>query len=173
GVYGMSKHMGEKAVLSCPHGTVIRTAWVYSDQGHNFLKTMLRVGKDRKHLKVVDDQIGTPTHASDIAQGALSLLKAQLAGKATASPGLYHYTAKGQTSWHGFAAEIFQVLKHQTSIEVKLEAISTAEYPTPATRPQFSVLDCRKIDQIEGLIRPDWQAPIEATVASVLKGEAS
>lgn len=168
GVYGQSKRLGELAVLSHPRGTVIRTAWVYSATGKNFLKTMLRVRRQRGALRVVDDQRGTPTHADDIAHGTIALLHEQLAGHAKAASGLYHLTAKGETTWHGFASEIFAALEKQTGERVALEAISTAEYPTPAARPAYSVLDCAKIDAVDGVVRPEWSRPVHDTVAKVL-----
>ena len=171
GVYGLSKRVGETAVLAHPRGTVLRTAWVYGSPGNNILTTMIRVGRDRGALNVVDDQIGTPTHAADIARTTLTLLSQQLAGNQAAGSGLYHLTAAGQTSWHGFAAEIFRALEEQTGTRVGLTAIPSSEYPTPAKRPGFSVLDCSKIDRIEGVSRPDWAAPVAETVAAVLASE--
>lgn len=169
GVYGLSKRMGEMGVLAAPHGTVIRTAWVYGETGNNFLKTMLRVGQARGALSVVDDQIGTPTHADDIAAGALALLARQQAGDA--DTGLYHLTAQGQTSWHGFAAAIFEALQDQTGVQVGLTAIPTSAYPTPAQRPSFSVLNCSRIDAATSIERPHWKDRIAATVADVLAQE--
>ncbi len=171
GVYGLSKRVGETAVLAASRGTVLRTAWVYGATGNNFLKTMVRVGRDRGALNVVDDQIGTPTHADDIARATLTLLSQQLSGQGAAAPGLYHLTAAGQTSWYGFAAEIFKALEQQTGTKVDLTPIPTSEYPTPAKRPGFSVLDCNKIDRIEGVSRPDWATPVADTVAAILKSE--
>ncbi|MEM9421339.1 MAG: dTDP-4-dehydrorhamnose reductase [Pseudomonadota bacterium] len=171
GVYGLSKRVGEQAVLMAPKGTVLRTAWVYSATGGNFLKTMLRVGQERGALKVVADQIGTPTHADDIASTTLTLLAGQLAGSEAAAPGLYHLTAKGQTSWHGFASEIFKCLEVQTGTKVELDAIPSTAYPTPAKRPGFSVLDCGKIDKVDGVMRPNWAEPVDKTVATVLQKE--
>lgn len=162
GVYGASKLEGEAAILMHPKGTVIRTAWVYSATGKNFLKTMLRVGRERGALNVVEDQLGTPTHATDIAEATYTLLKAN------ATPGLYHYTADGHTSWYGFAAKIFDALKVETGAEVALTAIPSTAYPTPAARPAYSVLEGSKIAQIKGIIRPHWTDRIPETVSAVL-----
>ena len=167
GVYGLSKRVGERAVLAAG-GTVIRTAWVYAGHGSNFLKTMIRVGRDRGALRVVKDQHGTPTSAMDIAEAALTLLQKQIENKA--DHGLFHYTAKGATTWHGFAAEIFAALKAETGEEVSLEAIPSSEYPTPAKRPAYSVLDCSKIESA-GIKRPDWHTRVAPTVAAVLAAE--
>jgi len=169
GVYGLSKRVGEAAILAAPHGTVLRTAWVYSADGGNFLKTMVRVGRERGTLKVVNDQHGTPTHAQTIAEVTLSFLDAQMAGAKSAGPGVYHLTARGETTWYGFAQKIFAELETRTGQKVTVEPISTDQYPTPAQRPAYSVLDCQKIDQIAGISRPDWRDPVAATVAAVLE----
>lgn len=168
GVYGQSKALGEEAVLSAPLGTVIRTAWVYGPTGKNFLKTMIKVGRERGALRVVDDQIGTPTHGDDIALGSHRILAA-LGESGRAGAGIYHLTAAGQTSWHGFAGAIFAALKAQTGEEVALTPIPSAEYPTPAPRPAYSVLDCSRYDRLDGPARRAWAAPVEATVARVLE----
>ena len=167
GVYGRTKLDGEQAVLNAG-GTVMRTAWVYSAHGANFLKTMLRVGRERGALSVVDDQHGTPTHASDIAEAALTLLRKQT-DEGAGTAGLYHYTAAGQTTWHGFAEAIFAALEDQTGETVGLTAIPSTDYPTPAKRPQHSVLSGDKIERAFGVTRPDWRAPVAGTVKAVLK----
>ncbi|WP_031550128.1 dTDP-4-dehydrorhamnose reductase [Parvularcula oceani] len=167
GAYGRTKLAGEKTILAAARGSVMRTAWVYSDHGGNFLKTMLRVGRERGALSVVDDQIGTPTHAADIAEAALVMLRKQM--EAPGLAGLYHYTASGQTSWHGFAAAIFEALESETGERVGLSAIPSSDYPTPAARPAYSVLDGSRIERTFGVTRPDWRAPVAGTVAEVLK----
>ncbi|MBB4657842.1 dTDP-4-dehydrorhamnose reductase [Parvularcula dongshanensis] len=170
GAYGRTKLAGEAAVRSAPLGTVMRTAWVYSDVGSNFLKTMIRVGRQRGALSVVSDQHGTPTHAGDIAEAALRIVRQQLEGR-EATAGLYHYTASGQTSWHGFAAAIFEALAAQTGERVALTAIPSSDYPTPAARPAYSVLDCALIEETFGVTRPDWHVPVAGTVEAVLKDD--
>lgn len=169
GVYGLSKRVGERAILAAANGTVLRTAWVYSADGGNFLKTMVRVGRERGALNVVNDQYGTPTHAKTIADATFALLDAQIAGKNSAEPGLYHLTSRGETTWHGFAREIFAALRERTGQDVSVHPISTDEYPTPAKRPAYSVLDCSKIDQVEDILRPDWRDLVAETVAAVLE----
>ncbi|WOI53266.1 dTDP-4-dehydrorhamnose reductase [Parvularcula sp. LCG005] len=171
GVYGLSKRVGELAILKAPQGFVLRTAWVYGTDGNNFLKTMIRVGRQRGALNVVDDQHGTPTHADDIAQASFALLAAHRAGATEAMPGLYHLTGNGQTTWHGFAAEIFVALEKQTGEAIGLTAIPSTAYPTPAKRPAFSVLDCSKIDNVPGVERPQWETRVAATVKAVLDAE--
>jgi dTDP-4-dehydrorhamnose reductase len=165
-VYGLSKRMGELAVQSHPRGYIIRTAWVFSAERANFLKTMLRIGREKRALSVVDDQRGTPTHAGDIAQATFALLRSALRG--SAAPGVYHLTAQGETSWYGFATEIFDCLRAEGGPDVKLEPIPSTAYPTAASRPAYSVLDCSKIDRIVGLDRPAWRNRVAQTVKQVL-----
>ena len=166
GAYGRTKLAGEAPVLTAG-GTVMRTAWVYDETGPNFLRTMLRVGRERGALSVVDDQHGTPTHAADIAEASLKMLRAQVDDE-SAPRGLYHYTASGQTTWAGFAEAIFDALEAQTGERVGLTRITTADYPTPAARPAYSVLDGGKIERDYGVTRPDWRAPVPGTVAEAL-----
>ena len=165
GVYGRTKAEGECEVLGAG-GSVMRTAWVYDAVGPNFLRTMLRVGRERGALRVVDDQRGTPTHASDIAEASLVMLRKLADGQGT--PGLYHYTASGETTWHGFASAIFDALEAETGERVDLTPIPTADYPTPAARPAYSVLDGAKIEGAFGVTRPDWRAPVPGTVKEAL-----
>ena len=153
GVYGRSKREGEQAVRSAlPEATILRTAWVYGVHGHNFVKTILRVAREGKPLKVVDDQVGSPTWARDIA-GAIGTLVQNRAS------GTYHYTNAGSTSWHGFAtailagAEAAGFALETTSIE----AIPTSGYPTPAQRPAYSVLDTGKIQSLLRAPIPHWR----------------
>lgn len=167
GVYGRTKLAGEKAVVGAG-GTVMRTAWVYDETGPNFLRTMLRVGRERGSLSVVDDQRGTPTHASDIAEASLRILRAQV-DDAGAPRGLYHYTASGQTTWAGFAEAIFDALAEQTGERVGVTRIESNQYPTPAARPAYSVLSGDKIEKDFGVTRPDWRAPVAGTVEQALK----
>ena len=165
GAYGRTKLAGEAPVLDA-NGTVMRTAWVYDERGPNFLRTMLRVGRERGALSVVDDQHGTPTHAADIAEASLRMLRAQVDGDAPR--GLYHYTASGQTTWAGFAEAIFDALAEQTGERVALTRITTDQYPTPAARPAYSVLDGAKIERDHGVTRPDWRALVAGTVKAAL-----
>src|SRR5690606_1493144 len=130
GVYGQTKWEGEKALQSIlPEHFIVRTAWVYSEFGHNFMKTMLRLAAERDELSVVNDQTGTPTQAVDLARALISIIAS---GKD--AYGIYHFTNEGQTTWHGFAAEIFR----QNNCNVRLNAIPTSQFPTPARRPSYS-----------------------------------
>jgi dTDP-4-dehydrorhamnose reductase len=155
GVYGASKLAGEEAVhASGARHLIFRTAWVYASHSHNFLRTMLRVGAERDTLRVVADQIGTPTPAALIADVTARALQ-----QASSASGTWHLTAAGQTSWHGFAEAIFAgaVARGLLPRAPHVEAISTADYPTPAARPAYSVLDTAKLRETFGISLPTWQ----------------
>lgn len=154
GVYGKSKRLGEEfSIKNNPKSIVLRTSWLHSPYRQNFLKTMLRLSGSQQSLRVVGDQIGRPTYALDLADVILRIVNAEK----KLDPGIYHYANKGQCSWYEFAAEIFRAQK----ISVKLEAITTAEYPTPAKRPSYSVLDTAKIEKALGLKIPTWQNGVQ------------
>lgn len=153
GVYGRSKLEGEQAVQRLlPEAVVLRTAWVYGVHGHNFVKTMLRLAMAGKPLRVVNDQLGTPTWTTDLA-AAIAVLVAKDAA------GTFHFTSAGETSWHGFASAILDEGR-QAGFAVKTETIApipTADYPTPATRPVYSVLDTEKIRALLPGPIPEWR----------------
>jgi dTDP-4-dehydrorhamnose reductase len=152
-VYGQSKLAGEEAIANVMERYVIlRTAWLYSSIGHNFLKTMLRLAEDNSEIRVVADQVGSPTYAWDLAQVTRAIVDSVVRGDDCF--GLYHAVNNGVTSWHGFATKIFDVLGWE---EVRVRAISSKEYPTPAPRPRFSALSCERLRQTFGLTLPDWQ----------------
>jgi dTDP-4-dehydrorhamnose reductase len=160
GVYGDSKLCGELAIQSsgCQY-LIIRTAWVFSEYGNNFLKTMLRLGAERDELSIVGDQIGCPTYAQDIASSIVSLIPHFQ--KAGLSSGIYHYCGDRPCSWHEFAQAIFFCAAESGLVTPeRLNAISTEEYPTPATRPAYSVLDCQKLSEVFNLVPSDWQRAI-------------
>lgn len=164
GVYGASKEAGEQAVRSA-HGdhVILRTAWVYAAEGKNFVNTMLRVGAERDELRVVADQHGTPTPAGDIADAVAAILAARLAG--TAVRGTFHYTSGGATTWHGLAEAVFRRAERHWGRRPTVQAITTAEYPTPARRPAYSVLDNSAIDAaLGGAPRRSWEAALEAVL---------
>lgn len=158
GVYGRSKREGELAIGSsgCAH-VILRTSWVYGMTGHNFLRTMLRLGAQRDELAIVDDQVGSPTWSRTIAQVTSDLLARHAGDQASwdAISGLYHATATGSTSWFGFAGAIFDLAPGQER-RPKLRPIPTAEYPMPAPRPAWSVLDCSRVQRTFGIALPDW-----------------
>lgn len=165
GVYGTSKRDGEDAVrLAGGRHLIFRTAWVYASHGANFLRTMLRVGSEREQLRVVADQIGTPTSAALIADVTAQAL--QHPGHLS---GTWHLTASGQTSWHGFAEAIFaEALVTGVLAKVPaVEAIPSSEYPTPAKRPAWSVLDNRKLQQDFGIVLPSWQDGLKRVMAEI------
>ncbi|HTM70067.1 MAG TPA: dTDP-4-dehydrorhamnose reductase [Luteimonas sp.] len=163
GVYGASKLAGEIAVLSSgARHMIFRTAWVYAAHSHNFLRTMLRVGAERDTLRVVADQVGTPTPAALLADVTAQALRVD----AAAPSGLWHLTPTGQASWHGFAEAIFDgaVARGLIARAPKVEAITTADYPTPAARPAYSVLDCGALQRDFGIVLPDWREGLSATL---------
>lgn len=151
-VYGATKRRGEEA-LAMAGGTsaILRTSWVVSATGNNFVKTMLRLGADRDALRVVDDQIGAPTAADDIADALLVMARAYAAGRKES--GIYHFASTSECSWADFAAEIFA----QAGITCEITRIPTTEYPTPAARPLNSRLDCTTLERDFGITRPDWR----------------
>ena len=166
-VYGESKLAGDEAVVASGASHLIfRTSWVYSARGHNFMKTMLRLGAERDSLKVVADQIGAPTPARLIAQMTLLALYRQRLGQLLS--GVYHLAPRGETSWQGFAAEIFRVARllemPLTLTPEQVAGIPTAEYPTPARRPLNSRLDVTRLEQDLGLTLPDWQSQLVLTL---------
>jgi len=165
GVYGTSKRDGEDAVRAAGgRHLIFRTAWVYASHGANFLRTMLRVGAERDALRVVADQIGTPTPAALIAD-----VTAQALQHPDQLSGTWHLTANGQTSWHGFAEAIFaEALATGVLVKVPtVEAIPSSEYPTPAKRPAWSVLDNRKLQQDFGIVLPTWQDGLKRVMAEI------
>jgi len=148
GVYGATKLEGEVKVASTlTNHFIIRTSWLYSEYGHNFFKTMLRLAKDRDTLSVVSDQIGCPTYAKDLAEVIIALIKSK-----SEAFGLYHYSNSGQCSWYDFAKEIFK----QANINIKVKPIKTEDYPTKAERPKYSVLDTKKIEKALSLTPKKW-----------------
>jgi dTDP-4-dehydrorhamnose reductase len=169
-VYGRSKAEGESAVRDTwDRHLILRTSWLYSAYGSNFLKTILRLAGEREELRVVDDQIGSPTCAADLAGAILNLLGHIRSGRKTPW-GTYHYASAGSTSWCGFAARILAALAELSpGRRVHLTPIGTPDYPTPAARPAFSVLDCRRIEELFGLTPPPWPTGVARTVRRLLQ----
>ncbi len=163
GVYGASKLAGEAAIREAGgRHLIFRTAWVYASHSANFLRTMLRVGAERDVLRVVADQVGTPTPAALIAD-----VTAQVLQHGGGLSGTWHLTAKGETSWHGFAEAIFTeaVAAGVLARAPTVEAITTAEYPTPAKRPAYSHLDVAKLEKEFGITLPSWQEGLKRVIA--------
>lgn len=169
-VYGKSKLAGEQAIrhVALPH-LILRTSWVYGTYGKNFLKTILRLAAERDSLRIVGDQVGAPTSSESIAEAVISLVDSWQCSQESQT-GVYHFTNIGETSWYGFSCEIINEY-NQLAIEKSwpalktnshvITAISTAEYPTPATRPANSRLDNTKLKQTFGIALPSWQQGLQ------------
>lgn len=159
GVYARSKLLGEQAIqAAAPDALIIRTAWVYSEYGHNFMKTMLRLGRERSQLQIVSDQVGTPTYARDLAAAALALAGHRLSG-------VYNFSNSGVCSWYDFALSIHQL----AGINCELLPVRTSAYPTAARRPHYSVLDKEKISAVLGGAPRHWRLALEE--ALIMHGE--
>ena len=166
--YGRSKEAGERAVRAVnPRHVILRTAWVYGVHGHNFAKTMLRLAAGRDLVRVIGDQHGTPTAASDVADAVLALAARLM--RAEAVFGTFHLTNSGHTTWYGFASRIFETLAARGRGVPPLEAITTAEYRTPARRPAMSVLDCSKIAALYGIRLRPWAEALDQVLPELLK----
>jgi dTDP-4-dehydrorhamnose reductase len=174
GVYGASKAAGEIAVRRAhAQHVILRTSWVYSAHGNNFLKTMLRLGAERPELGVVDDQRGSPTSAHDLADAMLAIAPRLAASDNCSLWGTFHVTGAYETTWHGFAAEIFRQAAIRGAKVPRLKAITTAEYPTPARRPAYSVLDNAKFIETFGFGLPDWRASLSRCIAEICPAGAT
>ncbi|WP_255490491.1 dTDP-4-dehydrorhamnose reductase [Dysgonomonas sp. 511] len=164
-VYGKSKCEGEIELLkACPESIVIRTAWLYSIYGNNFVKTMMKYGRERDELNVVADQTGTPTNAADLAQAILRILEHSYT-KAFES-GIYHYSDEGVTTWYDFTLEIHRL----AGIDCKVNPIATDQYPTKAKRPMYSVLSKEKVKTVFGISIPQWQESLAVCISEMENG---
>ncbi|PPV08489.1 dTDP-4-dehydrorhamnose reductase [Xanthomonas bromi] len=166
GVYGETKLAGEQAIrASGAQHLILRTAWVYASHGANFLRTMLRVGAERDELRVVADQVGTPTPAALIADVTAQLLRQRTPD----TSGTWHLTAAGQTSWHGFAEAIFEEAVSAGLLEraPRVVPITTADYPTPAKRPAYSRLSIDKLQSDFGIELPEWRVGLQRVIAEL------
>ena len=164
-VYGQSKLAGERAIVDVGgEYLILRTSWVYSNHGKNFLLTMQRLLQEKPHMRIVADQIGAPTWAGTIATSTRALIERWQAGEA--GPwGIYHLTARGETSWFGFAEAIGEHLRAQGKACAELEAIPSSAYPTPAKRPLNSRLDCSRLQQQWHVSQPQWQDALRECLA--------
>ncbi len=172
GVYGASKLGGELAVRTgCPRHVIVRTAWVVSAHGNNFIKTMLRVGADRPSLSVVDDQHGSPTSAADLA-AALATIAMRLVDDPAAPTGTYHFSNAGAVTWCGFAREIFAQAATHGGPSPAVTAITTADYPTPATRPANSLLSHTAITRDYGIRPRVWQEALSDILDDLIGSKA-
>jgi dTDP-4-dehydrorhamnose reductase len=159
GVYGQTKLDGENAIQAVfENYYIIRTSWVYSQFGNNFMKTMLRLASERDSISVVNDQIGTPTNAVDLAECLVKIITSN-SHLPSSNFGIYNFSNEGQCSWYDFAKEIFKINK----IEIDLKPIPTSSFPTPAKRPKYSVLDKTKIKSTFGLEIKNWELSLKRT----------
>lgn len=157
-VYGKTKLLGEQAIINnlC-HCAIVRTSWLYSEYGTNFVKTMLRIGKEREQVSVVSDQIGSPTYASDLAEAIMQIISQKESVKQTQ---IYHFSNEGTASWYDFAKEIMQL----RNCDCEVLPISTESYPTPAQRPLYSVLDKQKVKFHFSLTIPYWRDSLQKCI---------
>ena len=154
-IYGKTKLAGEKALqkIMPTNAIIIRTSWVYSEYGNNFVKTMLRLGKERDEISVVDDQIGSPTYATDLANVILDIVQNVEFKEPSQTTQIYHYSNEGEISWYEFAKEIFEL----TDIQCSVSSITTEQYPTPAKRPKKTLMNKDKIAKKFSVNTPDWK----------------
>ena len=158
-VYGQTKLEGEQAVSKlCPNTMIIRTAWLYSEFGNNFVKTMIRLGREREQLGVIFDQVGTPTYAHDLATVIMTAIDKGI------KPGVYHFSNEGVTSWYDFTKSIHRLAGINTC---QVSPLHTAEYPAPACRPAYSVLDKTKIKDVYGIEIPHWEESLAKCIAKL------
>ena len=169
GVYGRSKLAGEQAVLeACPRAIILRTSWVYAATGKNFVRTMLGAARTNSRLRVVADQQGCPTAAADLAAAILAIAtRIGREGWRNEFGGVFHAAGAGATTWHGFAAAIFADAARYGQTPPTIEAITTADWPTPVRRPADSRLNCDKLEQAVGLRLPPWQASLARVVDQI------
>ena len=173
GVYGASKLAGERAVLSGHDNVaILRTAWVYSPFGANFVKTMLRLAQDRDEIAVVGDQRGNPTSALDIADGIIAVAANLVAGRDPDQRGIFHMVGRGDASWAEFAEAIFEESAANGGKSARVKPITSAEYPTPAKRPANSRLSADKLALAHDVRLPDWRQSTANIVARLVRGDA-
>lgn len=172
GAYGRSKLLGEQAIAAAGDNHVIlRTAWVHSPYGANFVKTMLRLAESRDEIGVVADQVGTPTYAPDLAEAVIAIARRLVNEPGNAElRGTFHAAGSGETSWAGLAEAVFAASARLGGPSVRVKPITTADYPTPARRPANSRLDCGRLEARYGLRLPHWQVSVEDCVARLLTG---
>jgi len=160
-VYGSTKLAGERsAMAACRRTMIIRTAWLYSTFGNNFVKTMMRLGREKEQLGVIFDQIGTPTYAADLARAIMTAINASI------QPGIFHFSNEGVTSWYDFTKAIHRIAGITTC---HVRPLHTSEYPTPANRPHYSVLDKTKIKQAYGIEVPYWEDSLATCINELSK----
>ena len=166
-VYGKTKLAGEQALQEVmpTDAIIIRTSWVYSEYGNNFVKTILRLGKERDGLSVVSDQIGSPTYATDLANAILNTVQNKAFKEVGQETQIYHYSNEGEISWHEFAKEILKIAK----IDCKVNPIVTEQYPTPAKRPKIAILDKSKVTKMSNINVFEWRKSLERCISLIKK----
>jgi dTDP-4-dehydrorhamnose reductase len=152
-VYARSKFEGENRILEYDNSLIIRTSWLYGASGNNFVKTILKHGKEKKELRVIFDQVGSPTYAADLASAIMQIVGLSVADEKNFVPGIYHYSNEGVCSWYDLAVEIINI----SGMDCKVIPIETWEYPLPARRPLYSVLNKNKIKSTFKLVIPHWK----------------
>ena len=158
-IYGLTKLEGEQAIASIlPEHFIVRTSWLYSEHGNNFVKTMLRLGKERDELGVIVDQTGSPTYAIDLADTVLEIIES-----GSTAYGIYHFSNEGVTSWYDFAKAVFDI----SGTTVKLNPVKTSEYVTKAVRPAYSVMDKSKLKSTFGIQIPYWRDSLETCISNL------
>jgi len=163
-VYAESKYAGELEVLKNKDNIVIRTSWLYSAHGNNFMKTMLRLGKEKEEIGVVNDQFGTPTSAADLAGAILRIIQ-KILGSELNYGDIYHYSNEGICSWYEFAAEIIKL----AGLQCLVKPLTTVEYPLPAKRPAYSVMDKSKIKETFKIQIPEWKDSLGKVLKTIYK----
>ncbi|MBM7322288.1 dTDP-4-dehydrorhamnose reductase [Agrobacterium pusense] len=167
-VYGRSKLEGERAVAEATDNyVVLRTAWVYSKYGNNFVKTMLRLSENRDEINVVADQFGCPTSANDIAAAVVTIARKLVEDSSSRLRGVFHLSGTGETNWANFAKQIFVFAEEHGGKSMIVNDITTAQYPTPARRPANSRLNCSKLEEVYEIRLPDWQKSTRAVVSAL------
>ena len=166
-VYGRTKLAGEQALqeIMPTDAIIIRTSWVYSEFGNNFVKTMLRLGRERDELSVVSDQIGSPTYATDLANAILEIIQNKSFKEPAQTTQIYHYSNEGEISWHEFSKEVFKIKR----IDCKVESVTTEEYPTTAKRPKTAILDKSKVTKTFNINVFEWRKSLERCISLIKK----
>ena len=171
-VYGRSKLEGERAVSEATDNyVVLRTAWVYSEYGNNFVKTMLRLSENRDEINVVADQFGCPTSANDIAAAVVTIARKLVEDSSAPLRGVFHLSGTGETNWANFAKQIFALSAENGGKSIVVNDITTEQYPTPARRPANSRLDCSKLEEVYGIKLPSWQTSTRAVVTALAQSK--
>ncbi len=163
-VYAQSKADGEKYVLKYNFGMVIRSSWLYSEFGHNFVKTMLRLASERDEISVVYDQVGSPTYALDLARMIMRIIDNHRSQQVLFQPGLYHFSNEGVASWYDFAHSIFEYMDK----DIFIKPIRTSEFPRPAQRPAYSVLDKSKLKALYNISIPHWRDSLKNALQRIV-----